>query len=505
MENNRKKVIISLVIVITLMFLLLGGATYAYFVTNTRNRFGTKTITGTADATGSVALVGTNASLYLNIGRNLMAQGANDTTYWAVTTNTTPSTTQNVVTVGSTQVTGAGYYNCSYTLNVAASGTNNMYTAFQGMTGKSTGQIVLNIGGNTYDFNTSNLFPITVNGTLNGVTSSSVQNITAEFYLKNKSNVNQSALAGKDITLTITATSFTCTQVEDPNDYLDKAKIRLHSNAYGNNSTSLVFMNTTNVPIDNSCGNHPAVDVSQKQNGSIMMSFDSDNCTLDDVTYYIGQSGGVLAPSDSSHLFDNTFFTIFNFNNFDTSHVTDMSYMFADFRGTSLNLSGFSTSNVTNMEGMFSISTPNNNTPMTLDVTGWNTSNVTNMSFMFYHNAKITSLDLSHFNVSNVTNMEQMFSTMVNLTTLDLTSWNTSNVTNMFEMMRSNTSLVTIYASNSFVTTSLGSGMGEGMFDGSNVLTGGAGTTYYNYGEVDHYAARIDNPPDYPGYFTLRS
>ena len=72
MEDNRKKVVVPLIVGILCMFILLGGATYAYFVTNTTNSFGTKTITGQADATGSVALIGTNASLYLNLDRSLV-------------------------------------------------------------------------------------------------------------------------------------------------------------------------------------------------------------------------------------------------------------------------------------------------------------------------------------------------------------------------------------------------------------------------------------------------
>ncbi len=481
-ESKKRKAIVYLIIVVGVLFLLLGTATFAYFATNTSNNFGTKTITGTADATGSVVLVGTNASLYLNIGRSLMAQGANDTTYWAVTTNTTPSTTQNVVTVGSTQVTGAGYYNCSYTLNVAASGTNNMYTAFQGMSGKSTEQIVLNIGGNTYDFNTSNLFPITVNGTLNGVTSSSVQNITAEFYLKNKSNVNQSALAGKDLSITITATSFTCTQLEDPNNYLDKTRFR-NNYVNGFNSTTLVFMNTTNVPEDNSgCGS--ILDVSEKQNGSIMMSIDTNDCYYDDMTIYVGQNGGVLAPPDSSRLFESVRDAHVNWSNLDTSHVTDMSLMFYGIYDVT-NINNLNTSNVVNMSSVFLESGDCDN-PGPIDLTGWNTSRVTRMNNMFDQSC-YTAINLGSFNTANVTDMANMFYA--------------STVT-------------TIYASSNFVTTSLGSGYwgngggyvnggGDNMFLSAYNLVGGNGT-HFDDNHIDELYARIDAPGT-PGYFTAAS
>ncbi len=497
MEDNRKKVVAPLIIGILCMFILLGGATYAYFVTNTTNSFGTKTITGQADATGSVALIGTNASLYLNLDRTLMAQGANDTTYWAVTTNTTPSTTQNVVTVGSTSVNGAGYFNCNYTLNVAASATNNMYTAFQGMSGKSTEQIVLNVGGNTYDFNTASLFPITVSGTLNGVSASSVQNITAEFYLKNKSSVNQRALAGTDLTLTITATSFTCTQVEDPNDYLDKTRFTNRVNAGG---YKVQFLNTTNIPTGTGLCDSGIIDASVKQNGSIVMSFidDDPNCSSWG-TIYVGQNGGVKLPPDSSSIFQ-SLHTIIGLSNIDTSHVTNMSYMFHNFGESNhiqeLDLSSFNTSNVTNMAFMFYETLTSG-----LNLANWNTSHVANMRGMFnsLKSSNNLNLDLSSFDTSNATDLSYMFTNTEGVVSIDISSFTISNPEDMDFMFADNEDLTTIYSSNSFVMQ----GYYEDFFTGSESLIGGNGTAY-DPNFIDSNYARIDAPGT-PGYFTLKS
>ena len=214
-EKNNKKVILSLGIVLSVFIVLIFSATYAYFSVNTTNNFGNTTIDATAESTGTVALNGTSASLRLDLSAADMMQGTGDITYWG-TADGTPSTTQNIVTIGSTEVTGAGYFNCNYTLSVTATATNNMYTAFQGMTGKSEEQIVLKIGDTKYDFNTPNLFPITVNGTLNGLTSSSSKSLTAEFYLVNKEGVIQDALEYKDLSIAITATNFSCTAVDEP-------------------------------------------------------------------------------------------------------------------------------------------------------------------------------------------------------------------------------------------------------------------------------------------------
>ena len=71
-----------------------------------------------------------------------------------------------------------------------------------------------------------------------------------------------------------------------------------------------------------------------------------------------------------------------------------------------------------------------------------NTSNVTNMTAMFYA-PKLTSLDLSSFDTSNVTNMTSMFITD-NLTSLDLSSLDTRNVTNMTNMFGGCTNLESV-------------------------------------------------------------
>ena len=120
--------------------------------------------------------------------------------------------------------------------------------------------------------------------------------------------------------------------------------------------------------------------------------------------------------------------TIENFENFNTSSVTDMGQMFYTCEAlTNLDLSSFNTSSVTNMEQMFSDCKALTN----LDLSSFNTSSVTNMQYMFANCEALTNLDLSSFNTSSVTNMEQMFSDCKALTNLDLSSFNTSSVTNM--------------------------------------------------------------------------
>ena len=217
-------------------------------------------------------------------------------------------------------------------------------------------------------------------------------------------------------------------------------------------------------------------------------------------------------------------------SSFDTSNVTDMVDMFDWCFGlTELDLSNWNTSKVTNMGGMFF----NCNGLESLDISSFDTTNVTNMSSMFTNNYKLKELDLSHFNTSKVTRMTNMFSGCKeleslnisnfdvsnvddfssmfygceNLTTLDLSSFDTSNVTNMNWMFRGDKELTTIYVSDNFVTTNVSNS--SYMFTECRKLVGGAGTKVYpdnsNIIYTDKRRARIDNPPDSPGYFTRKT
>ncbi len=137
MENNKKKYLSMLGLITISMFII--GASYAYFSVGTTNNFGTHTISGTMEDVGSVALTSTGNNISLNLSAADMMQGNSDIWYYG-SEDGTPSTTFNPIKLADAIATGTGTYNCDYTINVTASGTNNMYTAFQEMSGKSAYQ-----------------------------------------------------------------------------------------------------------------------------------------------------------------------------------------------------------------------------------------------------------------------------------------------------------------------------------------------------------------------------
>ena len=139
---------------------------------------------------------------------------------------------------------------------------------------------------------------------------------------------------------------------------------------------------------------------------------------------------------------------------------------------------------------------------VTLDLSNFVTSSATAMLAMFFSCPNLISADLAGFDTSRVTNMNNMFEACTALTQLDLSSFATASGVRTAYMFQDCSSLTTIYASESFDASKIGGKFF--MFDGCTSLVGGAGTVYDSSHE-DYTYARIDNPPDAPGYFTAKA
>ena len=133
------------------------------------------------------------------------------------------------------------------------------------------------------------------------------------------------------------------------------------------------------------------------------------------------------------------------------------------------------------------------------------TANVTDMAYLFWNCPKLASVDVSGFNTAKVTTMAGMFAGIA-ATELDLSSFDTSQVTNMSSMFGSDSyysdKLITIYVSDSFVTTGLGELQYTEMFYGCIKLEGGNETAWDSEHVTAEYA-RIDAEGT-PGYFTRK-
>lgn len=186
-----------------------------------------------------------------------------------------------------------------------------------------------------------------------------------------------------------------------------------------------------------------------------------------------------------------------NWGTFDTASVTDMSSMFrqclslADIADVKLDTSG-----AVSMLGMFKSCNITS-----ADMTDWDMSSVESTQFMFEQCDKLTYVDLSTAHTTpHIKSTNFMFSRCTALTTIDLSGWDFSALEISGSMFEGCTLLKTIYTTDDM--TNVTSSNSTRMFNSSQNITGGNGTTY-NYNRVDSTWARIDKPGQ-QGYFTLK-
>lgn len=216
---DKKKTIIATAIAVSFIALLVIGATYAYFGVQGINQFGTNKLTANSEGVENVALQ-TGKSLILDLSVNEMTDKGTDITYYASSTGT--KTTEVTENIGIGTTTADGYYNCNYTLTVEDN-NNSLYDAFQNMETKSEEQIILTVNGKKYDFNTINLFPLTIKGRMTGITSTNPQYITAQLKLINKTGISQVGIQNTNLTLSFKVDEFKCetSGISAPNTILE--------------------------------------------------------------------------------------------------------------------------------------------------------------------------------------------------------------------------------------------------------------------------------------------
>ena len=190
------------------------------------------------------------------------------------------------------------------------------------------------------------------------------------------------------------------------------------------------FIKSSKSEIENKCNNAiQQYDFSDYNNGGYIKGWIEREC-LNNILY-IASPNVINLPTDSANLFRNSESQIFNlkylekieFDNINTSNVTDMSFMFFDLENiTKLDLSMFDTSNVTDMEDMFGCCYK----LQEIKLESFNTQKLTNMCEMFFECKSIEKLSLKHFDTTNVEDFELTFGYMENIKELDLSSFRTT-------------------------------------------------------------------------------
>lgn len=227
--------------------------------------------------------------------------------------------------------------------------------------------------------------------------------------------------------------------------------------------------------------------------------------------YYHSEAPKIYLPVNSNMLFDSySNLEDIDLSPIDTSHATDFTQLFnRDRKLKKLDLSHFNTSKVTDMSWMFASC----ESLEELDLSSFDTKSVKSMDLMFASAKSLKNLNLTSFDTSNVTGMQSMFNGVRSLDTLDLSSFNTSKVMDFAYMFENKynysnptsteNKLKTIYVSEGFTTSAIGTLINEPVFSNRTGLCGGNGT-YYSSSHSNYEYMRIDRPGA-PGYFTYKA
>lgn len=227
--------------------------------------------------------------------------------------------------------------------------------------------------------------------------------------------------------------------------------------------------------------------------------------------YYHSEAPKIYLPVNSNMLFDSySNLEDIDLSPIDTSHATDFTQLFnRDRKLKKLDLSHFNTSKVTDMSWMFASC----ESLEELDLSSFDTKSVNSMDLMFASAKSLKNLNLTSFDTSNVTGMQSMFNGVRSLDTLDLSSFNTSKVMDFAYMFENKynysnptsteNKLKTIYVSEGFTTSAIGTLINEPVFKNRTGLCGG-NSTCYSSSHSNYEYMRIDRPGA-PGYFTYKA
>ncbi len=173
-------------------------------------------------------------------------------------------------------------------------------------------------------------------------------------------------------------------------------------------------------------------DVSSDKSNSIIAYYsDVDNNSLYELT--VVSNGKIMAPKSSSYLFAyfSNMYTI-NFENFDTSDVTDLSRMFYNCKLLkAADLTSFDVRKVTTIYDLFSYCEKISS----IDVSNWQTDSLVTANGVFYRCLELTTLDLSSWDISKVTTLRSMFNSCPKLEYLNISTWKSTSALKQMEIM----------------------------------------------------------------------
>ena len=154
------------------------------------------------------------------------------------------------------------------------------------------------------------------------------------------------------------------------NIYLITSKDKSYSDVYDYDNTRYYF----NKEYDVSYG---------KPHQVMLYSYKSIN---NDILLVLSQTNGVVLPVNSSNLFRNTNFKLYDLSSINSSNTSNMKFMFSGVNTDSIDISGFNTSKVNSMFALFYKSRIND-----VNISGLDTTSLNNINYIF-RNSKVNHL-----------------------------------------------------------------------------------------------------------------
>lgn len=207
---DKKNTMLLTVIAVATLLVAVVGATFAYFSVTGANDGNTTVVTTEAEEVGTVALTNPTATMHITLTAADMASAKQGTPYYATTDTTVGyKTAQEVQTVALATVTGGETdtkYKCTFNLNVVVDGTMKESLV--------AGDAKIVFSGALTEESDLTTVAASREVTFSNLTGSATTEDVKAYVVFNNTAVNQNAVAGKTLTVTLSNSDFACDTVE---------------------------------------------------------------------------------------------------------------------------------------------------------------------------------------------------------------------------------------------------------------------------------------------------
>ena len=206
---DKKNTMLLTVIAVATLLVAVVGATFAYFSVTGTNDAKTTVVTTEAEEVGTVALTNPTSAMSITLTAADMASAKQGTPYYATTTDANYVTSAENNQVALATVTGGETdtkYTCTFNLNVVVDGTMKESLV--------AGDAKIVFSGALEEESDLTTVAASRSVTFSNLTGTATTEDVKAYVVFNNTTVNQNAVAGKTLTVTLSNSDFTCDTVK---------------------------------------------------------------------------------------------------------------------------------------------------------------------------------------------------------------------------------------------------------------------------------------------------